>query len=168
MRFIAGSAYSAREVIGERWEVIGEAAGGSSAATSRADYRQQSTTSTLPSLSSFPGDQAFRLRYVALIVSSTFGVLAFGVPPFATPSPLTSHLSLAPDVPYILTAHAFFSCARCRTALIMGQLLTPVSLPRRFIPLESLPRPAIPPPFDFARECQLISYVFRPNITTQR
>jgi hypothetical protein len=53
--------------------------------------RQQSTTSTLPSLSSFPGDQAFRLLYVALIVSSTFGVLAFGVPPFATRSPLTSH-----------------------------------------------------------------------------
>ncbi|MEY2606688.1 MAG: hypothetical protein QOH31_4510 [Verrucomicrobiota bacterium] len=147
--------------------MIGEAAGGSSAATSRADYRQQSTTSTLPSLSSFPGDQAFRLLYVALIVSSTFGVLAFGVPPFATRSPLTSPLTRSRRSLY---SHCpcVFSCARCRTALIMGQLLTPVSLPRRFIPLESLPRPAIPPPFDFARECQLISYVFRPNIPTQR
>ena len=94
--------------------MIGEAAGGSSAATSRADYRQQSTTSTLPSLSSFPGDQAFRLLYVALIVSSTFGVLAFGVPPFATRSPLTSHLSPLTRSRRSLYSHCpcvFFMCS---------------------------------------------------------
>ena len=66
MRFIAGSAYSAREVIGERWEVIGEAAGGSSAATSRADYQTAVNNK-------YPGEwqyQLFCVRVDFLLVNS--------------------------------------------------------------------------------------------------
>jgi hypothetical protein len=146
--------------------VIGEAAGGSSAATSRADYQTAVNNKYPAEFILVPRGPSFPLALRR--TNRVLNVWRLGLRRAALRDAVTSHLSLAPDVPYILTAHAFFSCARCRTALIMGQLLTPVSLPRRFIPLESLPRPAIPPPFDFARECQLISYVFRPNITTQR
>jgi hypothetical protein len=35
-----------------------------------------------------------------------------------------------------VAAHAFFACAHLTTPFIMGELLTPVSLPRQFTPLE--------------------------------
>ena len=74
---------------GERRERERRHAG--SAATSRAGYQTAINNKYPAEFTLVPRGQAFHLLYVALIASSTFGVLGSGVPPFATRPHLTSY-----------------------------------------------------------------------------